>query len=122
MDFAVIKISGKQHLVKVGDLVTVDANLGEVGKKLTVSEVLLISTGSEVKIGTPMVIGAEVQTEIISSGKGKKIDVFKFKAKSRYRRAMGFRPLETKLKILSLEPVVKAKKSPVKKAKDQKEK
>lgn len=102
MDFAVVKIAGKQHLVKVGDSVVVEALLGEAKKWLSFSEVLLLQTDSQLAIGTPLVDGAVVKAEIVSSGKGEKISVQKFKAKSRYRRKMGFRPLVTTLKISAL--------------------
>lgn len=111
-DFAVVKIKGKQYLVSLGDQITVSGNLGKVGQKLIWAEVLLLQKGGKLIIGTPLVEKAAVKTEIISEGKGPKIRVSKFKAKSRYRRVMGFRPLETQLKILSIgEP---AKKSPAK--------
>lgn len=103
MDFAVVKIAGKQHLVKVGDTISVEAPLGEVGKSLTFPEVLLLSSGDKISVGTPLVGGAVVKAEVVSSGKGEKIQVAKFKAKARYRRVMGFRPLLTVLRITNIE-------------------
>ena len=108
MDFAVIKFAGKQYLIKTGDIIEVEGLL-EVGKKpLETSDVLLISQNEALTIGAPLVAGAKVTAEVISAGKGEKIRVMKFKAKSRYRRVMGFRPLISKLKILSIsKPKVK---------------
>jgi large subunit ribosomal protein L21 len=102
MDFAVVKIAGKQYLVKVGDSVTVEALLGQEKKSLSFSEVLLLQTDGQLKIGTPLVSGAVIKAEIVNTGKGEKITVRKFKAKSRYRRTMGFRPLITTLKISAI--------------------
>ena len=122
MDFTVIKTAGKQYLVGVGDQIEIAADMGKVGDKITFSEVLLQSIGDKVQIGTPLISGAVVSGEVIFSGKDKKIDVFKFKAKSRYRRKMGFRAKLTKVKILALtaktkEKVEVAKKKPTKKIK-----
>lgn len=102
MNFAVVKIGGKQHLVSENSEIEVDGNLGKAGDKLTWKEVLLQSLNDAVKIGTPLVDGAEVKTELVSAGKGEKIRVAKFKSKVRYRKVIGFRPLVTKLKVLSI--------------------
>lgn len=120
MDFAVIKLAGKQHLVFEGNVVEVAADLGKVGDKLDLSEVLLTNISGKLEIGTPLVAGAKALGEIVFSGKGVKLHISKFKAKSRYRKTIGFRPNLTKIKILSLNdtPVIKTpivKKSKVKK-------
>lgn len=100
MDFAVVRLFGKQHLVTEGDLLAVNAKIDT--KDFLINEVLLLNVGEDLKIGTPLVEKATVKAEVVKTGKGKKIDVIKFKAKSRYRRKIGFRPLETTLKILSI--------------------
>lgn len=102
MDFAVVKIAGKQFLVKVGDTVTVEAPIGVDKKTLSFSEVLLLSARDKITIGTPLVDGAVVKADVIASGKGKKIHILKFKSKIRYRRAMGFRPQITTLKVTAI--------------------
>ena len=111
MNFAVIRLFGKQHLVKEGDLLVVNAKIDT--KDFSINEVLLLNIGEDLKIGTPLVEKAVVKAEVVKTGKGKKIDVIKFKAKSRYRRKMGFRPLETTLKILSIGETPKQSKSPI---------
>jgi large subunit ribosomal protein L21 len=95
MDFAVIRVAGKQHVVSPGMEIEITGDPAKI-------EVLLLSTGDKMIIGTPLVDQASIKTEVLSKGKGEKIHVVKFKAKSRYRRKMGFRPLLTKLKILSI--------------------
>ncbi len=119
MEFAVVKIAGKQHLVKVGDSVTVEAPLGEAQKSLSFSEVLLLQTDSQLKVGTPLVEGIVVKAEVTSSGKGEKIRVSKFKSKVRYRKTIGFRPQITTLKITAIggssDKAVEKKATPVKK-------
>lgn len=95
MDFAVIRVAGKQHVVSAGSQIQI------TGDPKTL-EVLLVSKGDKVEIGTPVLENVKVATEVISTGKGPKIDVMKFKAKSRYRRKNGFRPIITTLKITNI--------------------
>lgn len=75
---------------------------GEKGQAVVFNEVLLLVDGKKVKIGQPLVKGAKVEAQIVDQVKGKKIRVATFKAKSRYRRVKGFRPLLTRVKILSI--------------------
>jgi large subunit ribosomal protein L21 len=99
---AVIKSGGKQYIVKSGDVITVDKIDGDVGSKVELVKLANISTdGSAVELGTPQ-MKSSVSAEIVESGKGTKIRVAKFKAKVRYRRVTGFRPMLSKLKILSV--------------------
>ena len=103
MDFAVVKVAGKQHLVAVGDVISVEADLGKMGQTLTFPEVLLLTIGDKISVGTPLVDKATVKAEVVFSGKGEKIRVSKFKAKARYRKTIGFRPNLTKLKITEIQ-------------------
>lgn len=102
MKFAVVKTGGKQFLVKENDLIVVD-KLNKKEKEKVELETLLIfeDEGKELKIGDPY-LKEKVQAEVISSQKGEKIRVAKFKAKVRYRRVKGFRPYLTTLKIIKI--------------------
>lgn len=102
MSLTVVKIAGKQFLVSPNDRISVAADLGQAGSELTFPEVLLHSDGDQLSVGTPTVANLSVVTKIISSGLGEKLDVYKFKAKSRYRRHIGFRPGETILEIIRI--------------------
>ncbi len=102
MDFAIISHLGKQHLVSVGSKIEVNGIAGNVGDTIFLSEVLLISKNDVVELGAPILEGKKITARIEDAGKGEKIRVAKFKAKSRYRKVMGFRPLITGLRILSL--------------------
>ena len=99
MKYAVIKTGGKQYKVKEGEEIVVDKIESEKGKKINFNEILLMVEGRKVKIGTPYVSGAKVIGEIVAQEKGEKVRVAKFRAKSRYRKVIGFRPLLTKVKI-----------------------
>ncbi len=97
--FAVIKLGGAQLKVVEGKEYEVNKLDGKKGDKIEISEVLLLANGDDVKIGTPYVEGSKVTLEITSRKKDKKVDVFKYKAKSRYRKSAGHRSLITKVLV-----------------------
>lgn len=99
MNFAVIKFGGKQHLVSEGQKLTIEGKLADKPGALDLSEVLLLNVGDKLEIGTPLVAGAKIPAKVLEVKKGDKIDVYKFKAKSRYRRHVGFRPFVTTVEI-----------------------
>ncbi|HEY0010405.1 MAG TPA: 50S ribosomal protein L21 [Candidatus Paceibacterota bacterium] len=106
MEFAVIKTGGKQYVVSPGDLVTIE-KLGsrsktEVLKKgdsITFSDVLLTDNGKDTTIGTPTVSGVTVTGTVHLVGRAKKVEVVKYKAKSRYLKRRGHRQPHIKVKI-----------------------
>jgi large subunit ribosomal protein L21 len=97
--FAVIKLAGAQIKVVEGNQYEVKKLKGEKGDKLEITDVLLVVNGEDIKIGTPNVEGAKVVLEITSQKKGEKVDVFKYSAKSRYRRSYGHRPEITRVLV-----------------------
>lgn len=99
MNYAVIKTGGKQYKVKEGDTLEVDKLPIEKDGVVDFDQVLLLVDGNEVKIGNPVVPNVRVKAKVLEQKKGQKVRVAKFKAKSRYRRVMGFRSLLTKIKI-----------------------
>ncbi|KKP73827.1 MAG: 50S ribosomal protein L21 [Candidatus Roizmanbacteria bacterium GW2011_GWA2_35_19] len=100
--FAVVKTGGQQFLVKENDVITV-SKLEKKEKEKIELETLAIfdDEGKSIEIGTPY-LTKKVSVEIIAQGKGLKIRVARFKAKSRYRKVTGFRPQLTSLKILKI--------------------
>jgi len=103
MDFAVVKIGGKQYKVSVGDVVEVNRLAAEKDKKVKFDEVLLVSSDGKIKVGTPTVKNSNITATLIENKKGEKVHVAKFKSKVRYRRTSGFRPLLSLLKIDKIE-------------------
>ncbi len=97
--YAIVKIAGFQYKVAEGDELEVNKLKAEKGKNITLEEVLLVAGDGQVKIGQPLVKGAQVKAKILEQLKGKKIRVTTYKAKARQRRVKGFRPLLTKIKI-----------------------
>ncbi len=88
---AVIELAGKQYLVKEGDKVECEKLEAKEGDVITVKEVLLFHDGVETKVGTPYVEGASVSLKFNEEVKGEKVEIRKYKAKSRYRRTTGHR-------------------------------
>ncbi|MBU1130312.1 50S ribosomal protein L21 [Patescibacteria group bacterium] len=102
MKYAVLAISGSQYLVEKGKTYSIDRTKSKENDIITTSKVLLLIDEKNVKIGTPLVKNATVEYKIIKHYKGKKLRVFKYKAKSRYRHRLGFRPQLTDIQILKI--------------------
>ena len=100
--YAIIESCGKQYKVAEGDVVFFEKLDTEEGKKVTFSNVVLVSDGEKVQVGSPYVKGVKVEGKVVSHGKGKKIIVFKMKAKKNYRRKQGHRQPYTKVEITSI--------------------
>lgn len=95
--YVVLRIGGRQYKVSEGEELLVDKL---TNPKKVEPEVLLFSDDGKVKIGKPAVKDVAVKVKVLSEvEKGEKIDVYKFKAKSRYRRHTGFRPQYTRLLV-----------------------
>ena len=100
--YAVVRTGGKQYRLGVGDSVKVEKLSDEVGNIVELSQILMVSDGSEVKVGTPLVTGASVKAEIVGHGRNKKIRVFKMKRRKKYRRTQGHRQAFTQLKVTEI--------------------
>mgnify|MGYP001981139981 FL=1 len=103
MDYAVFKTGGKQYRVKPGDTLDVELLPNEVDSVAEFGEGLALSDGGEVTIGAPLVEGAKVTAQVLSHYKDRKLMVFKYKAKNRYRRKRGHRQTYTRLRIRDIE-------------------
>jgi len=97
--YAVIETGGKQYKVTPGQTIDVEYLGVAEGSTVELDRVLLIADGARVTVGTPMVTGAKVVATSQGDGKGKKIIVFKYKPKVRYRKKTGHRQLYTRLVI-----------------------
>ena len=107
--YAVIESCGKQYTVAAGDVVFFEKLDTEEGKKVSFDKVILVSEEGKVQVGAPYVKNAKVEGKVVSHGKGKKIIVFKMKAKKNYRRKQGHRQPYTKVEITSIKVAEKAK-------------
>ncbi len=103
-EFAVIKTGGKQYKVSVGQSISIEKIKGEhkEGDKITFDEVLLVDDGANTTIGTPFIDGAKVMAELVEIGRAAKVDVVKYKQKSRYFKKRGHRQPFFRVKITGL--------------------
>lgn len=100
--YAIIKSGGKQYCVQEGDIIEVEKlNLAEGQTEVNFEDVLAVNNG-EMVVGTPNVAGAVVSAEVVEQGKGKKVIIYKYKAKKDYRRKQGHRQPYTKVKITNI--------------------
>ena len=100
--YAVIKTGGKQYRVAQGDVIKVERLAGEVGQTIAFDHVLMVGRageGAELRIGTPLLDGAQVTAEVLEQAKAPKVIVFKKKRRKHYQRKRGHRQLQTVLRI-----------------------
>ena len=107
--YAVVNSGGKQYKVQQGQILRVEKISGDVGNPVTFDRVLMFSDGENISIGQPALEDVAVAGHIVEQGKAKKIIVFKYKRRKRYRRTRGHRQVFTAVLIDSIKP--KAKKS-----------
>ena len=101
--YAVVATGGKQYKVEEGEVLRLEKLNGEVGEEVTFDQVLMVADGDAVRIGQPLVEGVTVKGKIVEQGKNKKILVFKYKRRKRFRRKQGHRQLFTAVKISAIE-------------------
>ena len=104
-EFAIIQTGGKQYLVKEGDTVKIEKldDAHKAGDKVVFENVLLSDNGNDATtVGTPFIKGAKVEGTVAKVGRGKKITVIKYKAKSNYFKKRGHRQPFVEVKITRL--------------------
>ncbi len=101
--FAVIETGGKQYKVNEGDVIYVEKLDVADGETITFDKVLAVSNGDKFSVGAPYVEGASVLANVIETGKGKKLYVFKYKPKKNEKKKIGHRQFYTKLQITKIE-------------------
>ncbi|MEW6622610.1 MAG: 50S ribosomal protein L21 [Bacillota bacterium] len=101
--YAIIETGGKQYRVKEGDLIKVEMLNKEEGAAFDEARVLAVYGEENTKFGTPEVENAKVSCTVLKHGKGKKIIVYKYKAKKNYRKKQGHRQPYTLLKVEKIE-------------------
>ena len=99
---AVIVTGGKQYTVAEGDVLYIEKLEVEAEATVKFEQVLAVLDGENSKIGAPVVEGAAVEAKVIKNGKGKKIDVMKYKAKKNEKKHIGHRQPYTKVEITKI--------------------
>jgi|GEM_PF-245737 len=123
MRYVIVASGGKQYKAVEGQTIAVDRLPQEVGKKVTLEDVLMVSNEGEVTVGAPTISGVKVQATVVEQFKGPKVIIFKYRPRKRYRLKRGHRQWYTRLQIDSIlgikmiEPKVVEKKEEPPKAK-----
>lgn len=99
MAYAIVATGGKQYKVQEGDVLKVEKLSGNVGEQVTFDKVLMFADGEKVIIGQPTLDQVSVSGQIVDQGKNRKVIVFKYKRRKRYRRKQGHRQMFTAVKI-----------------------
>ena len=102
MSYAVIKTGGKQYRVATGDKIKVERLSAEVGTELVLDQVLAFGEGAAVKVGAPMLAGAQVRAKVLAQGLGDKIKIFKLRRRKHYQKHQGHRQQFTELEIIGI--------------------
>jgi large subunit ribosomal protein L21 len=97
--YAVVNTGGKQYKVQKGETLRIEKIPGEVGTQVTFDKVLMVADGENVRLGRPLLEKAAVLASIVEQDKAKKIIVFKYKRRKRYRRKQGHRQPYTAIRI-----------------------
>ena len=100
--YAVVRTGGKQYRVEAGDKLRVESLKAAEGDTIELDEVLMIADGDKVSVGTPLLVGAKVSATVAAHGRGKKVEIIKFRRRKHYRRQAGHRQNYTELHITSI--------------------
>jgi large subunit ribosomal protein L21 len=101
--YAVVNTGGKQYKVQKGETLRIEKIPGDVGSQVTFDKVLMVADGETIRVGQPLLEKAAVQASIVEQDKAKKIIVFKYKRRKRYRRKQGHRQPYTAIRIDGIE-------------------
>lgn len=100
--YAVIVTGGKQHRVTQGETLKVEKLDAEEGAEIELDKVLMVADGDNIKIGTPELDKGTVKAKILSHGRGKKIEIVKFRRRKHHRKQMGHRQSYTEIEVTQI--------------------
>ncbi|MCZ6565442.1 MAG: 50S ribosomal protein L21 [Gammaproteobacteria bacterium] len=100
--YAIIATGGKQYRVQQGDELKIEKLTGDPGEKIEFDQVLLLSDGEDVSIGTPYLEGSKVTGEVLAHARAKKVEIIKFNRRKQHMKRMGHRQSYTQVKITSI--------------------
>jgi large subunit ribosomal protein L21 len=97
--YAVIKSGGKQYKVAAGEKLKIEQITTQVGEKITLDQVLMVSQGDKVSVGAPLVNGAVVSATVLGHGRADKVKIFKMRRRKHYQKRQGHRQNFTEVMI-----------------------
>lgn len=100
--YAVIATGGKQYRVTEGETLLVEKLAGEEGSEIELDQVLMVADGDNISVGTPDLDKSSVTAKIVSHGRGKKIEIVKFRRRKHHRKQMGHRQSYTEIEVTKI--------------------
>jgi len=100
--YAVIQTGGKQHRVSEGSTLRVEKIAADEGASIEIDKVLMVVDGDDVKLGTPYVQGGKVMATVKSQGRGRKVQIIKFKRRKHHLKHQGHRQAYTELEVTGI--------------------
>ncbi|HZN86166.1 MAG TPA: 50S ribosomal protein L21 [Burkholderiales bacterium] len=97
--YAIIKSGGKQYRVQSGEQLRVESLAAEVGAAVAFDQVLMVGAGDAVRVGAPLVAGAQVKATVLAHGRGDKVRIFKLRRRKHYQKSQGHRQNYTEVRI-----------------------
>ena len=102
-NYVILQVNGSQYLASKGEELDIDKIKGKEGETIKIKDVLLAKNNGKIRVGQPTLPKSQVEAEIVKHFKGNKVRVATYRAKSRHRRVVGFRPQLTRIKITKIE-------------------
>ena len=100
--YAVIKTGGKQYRVAAGEKLKVEQIPADIGQEIILDQVLMVGGGDAVKVGAPLLVGANVTAKVVAHGRGEKIRIFKMRRRKHYQKHQGHRQNFTEIEISAI--------------------
>ena len=97
--FAVLVTGGKQYRVAAGDKLKVETLVAEVGQQITLTEILAVGSGANLRVGAPRLADASVTATVLAHGRHDKVRIFKMQRRKHYQKRQGHRQNYTELRI-----------------------
>ena len=97
--YAVIKTGGKQYKVAAGEKIKIEQIAADVGQEITIDQILAVGDGASLKVGTPLVAGANVVATVLAHGRHDKVRIFKMRRRKHYQKRQGHRQNFTEVQI-----------------------
>lgn len=100
--YAVVSTGGKQYRLTQGEVLRVEKLDAEAGASVELDKVLMIADGDKVNIGTPLIEGGKVTVVVKSHGRGKKVEIMKFRRRKHHQKCTGHRQSYTEIEVTSI--------------------
>ncbi len=97
--YAVIRTGGKQYKVAAGEKVRIEQIAADVGQEIVIDQVLAVGDGADLRVGTPLVVGASVKATVLAQGRHDKVRIFKMRRRKHYQKRQGHRQNFTEIQI-----------------------